>query len=84
MKNYGVSKRTLLSIWQELNKDTIDWSQKWIKSSRQVIQSDWITNSIKSFVCSMKYLYSAQDVSVHLHKAHGMRMPDRIIRKVLN
>ena len=64
MKNYGINKGKLLSIWQELNKDTIDWSCKCIKSSRQVTQADWITSSIRSYVCTMKYPHSAHDVYV--------------------
>ena len=31
----------------------------------------------------MKYLHSAHDVSIHLHKTHGVRISDWIIRKVL-
>ena len=61
MQNYRVSNETLLNIWQELNKDNIDWSHKFIKLSRQVIQSDWITNSISSYLRSMKYPFFAHD-----------------------
>ena len=44
MQNYEISWGKLLNIWKELNGETINWSLKNIKSLRQIIQSDWISN----------------------------------------
>ena len=82
MKNYWISRETLLNICRELNSDVSHWSQQKIRTKSQIIQSHWINESLKEYTESMKYPYSARDVSSYLHKKHRVRIPPEFVRSI--
>ena len=72
-----------MNIWKELNKEVIHWSAKRTRSFRNTINSEWIVKTIWNYVESMKFLYTAKEVSWYLHKTYKVRISSWLIRKIL-
>ena len=83
MQNYNVSRGTLTNICMELNKEVVHWSTKWKRSSRDIINCEWIAKAIWKYVKSMNYPYTARDVSWYIYKAYRVRISPWIIRRIL-
>ena len=83
MQNYNVSRGTLTNICIELNKEVVHWSTKWTRSSRDIINCEWIVRLIWKYVKSMNYPYTARDVSWYIYKAYRSRISPWIIFRIL-
>ena len=83
MQNYWISRGTLLNICRELNNEVIHWNKQNTKTRRQIIQSNWINESIREYARLMKYPFSARDVSSYLNQKYRVRIPPGLVRNIL-
>ena len=83
MKNYQISRGTLLNIYKELNHNVSLWNTNKTRTRRQIQQSSLINVAIKLYTGLTKYSFSARDISSYLHQKYRARILSALVRDIL-